>query len=231
MTTFDAENAEIKFAIAEAAVDLYVQQGEFYIKEVAEATDIKPAEVFKYFPNKQAILRYYYTMLVYRYRMMIEEIEQFNHYTLSEKFSNFIYSYFDMLAEKKSFIQDTFKILILFSCKKTVFEQEIEYLFEEFLEQDEQLAASTEIIKTDLFYQFLKHKYLNLVLFWLSDDSDDHELSMQLTDKLTGFLQELMYNTIADRGIELTKFIYANRKEFIGSIPVVKKLFSKIEVQ
>src|SRR5699024_6708789 len=103
MTTFDPETAEIKFAIAESATDLYVEaEGQFYIRDVAKAAEIDPGEVFDYFPNKQAILQYYYTMLVYRYRMMIEEIEQFDSYTLSEKFSNFAYTSFDMQIGRSS---------------------------------------------------------------------------------------------------------------------------------
>src|SRR5699024_3453764 len=147
-----------------------------------------------YFPNKEAILQFYYTALIYRYRMMVEEIDQFDSYTLNEKFSNFAYTSFDMLKEKEAFVQDTFKQLILCPRRKTDFEKEIEYLIEDFLESDEQLSASSEIIKNGYFYTFLKHKYLKLVCFWLSDDSDDRELTMELTDKLTSFLQELMYN-------------------------------------
>lgn len=232
MTTFDPETAEIKFAIAESAADLYVEgEGQFYIRDVAKAAEIDPGEVFDYFPNKQAILQYYYTMLVYRYRMMIEEIEQFDSYTLSEKLSNFAYTSFDMLHQKEAFVQATFKELILCSYSKTDFEKEIEYLIEDFLEQDDRLSASSEMIRNGYFNTFLKHKYLKLVHFWLADDSTDRELSMELTDKLTNFLQELMYNTMADQGFELAKFLYANKKEFLDRIPIINQLFSKIEIR
>ena len=232
MTTFDPENAEIKFTIADAAAELYVEgDGQFYIKDVAQEVDIDPAEVFNYFPNKQSILRFYYTSVVYRYRMMIEEIEGFENYTLSERFSNFAYTSFDMLQEKKAFVDLTFDQLIFYSYEKTDFEKEIEYLIREFLDHDSRLSASSEMVKGECLYTFLRKKYLGLVHFWISDDSEDRELTMELTDKLTNFLQELMYNSIADQGFELSKFIYANREEFLNKVPFFKQFFSKIEIR
>lgn len=232
MTTFDPKNAEIKFAIANAAVDLYIEgDGQFYIKDVAGTIDIDPAEVFNYFPNKEAILQFYYTALVYRYRMMVEEIDQFDTYKLSEKFSNFAYTSIDMLQEKEAFVKATFEQLILYSYDKTDFETEVEYLIQEFLESDDQLSASSEMVKGECFYTFLQRKYLKVLQFWLTDESENRELTMELIDKLTSFLQELMYNTIADQGIEMGKFLYSNRKTFLKRVPGLKQLFSKIEIR
>src|SRR5699024_8800695 len=129
---------------------------------------------------------------------------------------------------KEAFVQATFRELILCAHGKTDFEKEIEFLFEDFLEKDERLSASSEMVRSSYFYTFLKHKYLKLVCFWLSDTSDDRELTMEFTDKLTSFLQELMYNTIADRGLELGKFLYSNKKAFLDHIPIIKQLFSNI---
>jgi hypothetical protein len=54
---------------------------------------------------------------------------------------------------------------------------------------------------------------------------------MQLTDKLTNFLQELLYNRVLDQGFELGKFIYTNKETFIQQIPGVRQLLSKIEIR
>lgn len=232
MMTFDPETAEIKFAIADAAADLYVEgDGHFLIKDVAKTVGIDPADVFNYFPNKQAILQFYYTAIIYRYRLMIDEIDHFDSYTLSEKLSNFAYASFDMLDEKKAFVEDTFQELILRPRNKTDFERETEELLRQLLENDPQLPASSSTLLNDYFYAFLRNKYLRLIRFRLSDTSEDHELTMELTDKLTTFLQELMYSSVLDQGFELGKFLYANRKDFLCEIPVVKQIFSKIEIR
>lgn len=232
MTDTDPDTLEIKVALSDAATDLYIQNGgDFSIKEVARAVDMETGRVFDYFPNKEAILQFYYASVVFRYQLMISEIDGFESYTLSEKFSNFAYASFDMLDEKRTFVEETFGRLILRSYSKTDFEKEIEQLIEQFLDEDPRLSASSAMITNSYFYAFLRMKYLGLVCFWISDDSEGHELTMELTDKLTSFLQELMYNTIADRGFELGKFIYSNKKSFLEQIPVVKKIFTNIEIR
>lgn len=232
MTDFDPETLEIKFTLADAASDLYMEgDRDFLIKDVAAKAGITPAEVFNYFPNKDAILQFYYASIVYRYRLMLDEVDSFNSYTLGEKFSNFAYASFDMLSEKRAFVEETFGRLILCSYAKTDFEKEIENLIEQFLEEDSRLSASSEMLKNARFYSFLRMKYLGLVRFWISDESEGHELTMEFVDKLTSFFQELMYNSIADQGFELGKFLYSNKKAFLNNIPVVKQIFSKIEIR
>lgn len=232
MTTFNPETAEIKFAIADAATDLYIKgNGHFLIKDVARSVGIAPADIFNYFPNKQAILQFYYAAIVYRYRLMIDEIDHFDSYTLSEKLSNFVYASFDMLDEKQAFVEDTFQRLILQSYSKTTFEKEIEILFQQLLEDDPRISASSAALMNTYFYSLLRCKYLGLIRFRLSDDSEGHELTMEFTDKLTSLLQELMYNSVVDQGFELSKFLYSNKKAILSNIPVVKQIFSKIEIR
>ncbi|HLR32807.1 MAG TPA: hypothetical protein VK074_09970 [Fodinibius sp.] len=232
MTTFDPETIEMKFAIADAATDLYVEgDGHFQIKDVANTVEIDPAKVFDYFSNKESILQFYYTAVMYRYRLMIDEIDDFNSYTIGEKFSNFVYASFDMLDEKQAFVEDTFRRLILQSNSKTGFEKEIESLFREFLEDDPYRSASSSVIMNTYFYAFLRCKYVGLIRFRLTDTSEDRELTMELTDKLTSFLQELVYNSVVDQGFELGKFLYSNKKAFLNDIPVIRQILSKIEIR
>jgi AcrR family transcriptional regulator len=232
MDTFDPETFEIKFQIADAATDLYVENGgSFLIRDAADRVDITPAEVFDYFPNKRSILEFYYASLIVRYEMMISEIEGFEAYTLSEKFSNFAFTSFDMLSEKKAFVKQSFNKLILNNFSKTNFEKELQRLARQFLEEDDQLSIGSAAILNYYLYVFIVRQYLELVKFWLNDDSEDQELTMEYTDKLTSFFEELMYNTVLDKGLDLAKFMNANRKAFFSNIPIVKKICSKIEIR
>ena len=232
MENFDPETFETKFQIAEIATDLYIEgDGHFHIKDVAKAIDIDPAEVFNYFPNKDAILQFYYASLMVRYEMMIDEIDDFESYTLSEKFSNFAFASFDMLQEKQPFVEKTFQKLVVSSPGKTDFEKELERLIKQFLENDQRLTMGASAVLNDYFYNFLRWQYLELVRFWINDSSEDKELTMELVDKLTNFLQELMYNAILDKSFDLAKFIYANRKKVFCNLPIIKKFCSNIEIR
>lgn len=232
METFDPETFEKKFEIADAATELYMEgDGHFLIKDVAKKVDLDPAEVFNYFPNKDAILQFYYASLVIRYEMMIDEIDDFESYTIGEKLSNFAFTSFDMLAEKQAFVSQTFVQLVLRSCGKTDFEKEVERITKKFLENDSQLSIASTVVLNDFFYSFLRYQYLELVRFWLNDDSEDKELTMELTDKLTTFLQELLYNAILDKGFDLGKFLMANKEKFFCNLPIIKQFCSKIEIR
>jgi len=232
MSTFDPKTFELKFAIADTATDLYVQgDGQFYIKDIAKEVDLTPAEVFNYFPNKKSILEFYYASLVIRYEIMIAEIDSFESYTLSEKFSNFAFTSFDMLQEKEAFVEATLSEYILNSFTKTDFEKELERIIKQFLQNDDHLSIASTLVLNSYSYAFLRRQFLELLRFWINDTSEDKELSMELTDKSTAVLEELMYNPVLDKSFDLAKFVNANRKAFIKNIPIVKQLCSKIEIR
>ncbi len=232
MSTFDPETFELKFAIADIGTDLYVKgNGQFYIKDIAKEVDLTPAEVFNYFPNKKSILEFYYASLVIRYEIMIAEIDSFESYTLSEKFSNFAFTSFDMLQEKEAFVEATLSEYILNSFTKTDFEKELERIIKQFLQNDDHLSIASTLVLNSYSYAFLRRQFLELLRFWINDTSEDKELSMELTDKSTAVLEELMYNPVLDKSFDLAKFVNANRKAFIKNIPIVKQLCSKIEIR
>jgi AcrR family transcriptional regulator len=232
MKTFDSESFQMQYQIADAAADLYAAgAGDFTLKDVAKKVDLDVGEIFNYFPDKKSILQFYYSSHVVRYEFMIDDIEDFESYTISEKLSNFAYASFDMFGEKRLFVEGTFDKLILGNCTKTDFEDEIERLIKRFLENDKHISLSSSFALNSFFYAFLRRKHLGLIKFWINDESKNYELTMQLTDKLTSFLQELMYNPIADKSFDLAKFMYANRKAFLTNIPLVKQIFSKIEIR
>lgn len=232
MSNFDPENFEIKFQIADAATDLYMENdGEFLIREVANRVDIEPREVFNYFSDKESILLFYYASLIIRYEMMISEIDDFDSYTISEKLSNFAFTTFDMLSEKERFVEQTFGKLIVRNCGKTEFEKEIERLIKQFLEDDSRISISSTLVMNSYAYSFLRRQYLELVQFWLNDTSESHEISMELTDKLTGLLEEMLYNPVLDKGLDLIKFMNANRESFFQNLPIVKQFRSKFNIQ
>lgn len=232
MKVFDPEVFEIKYQIADIASDLYVAgDGDFTLKAVASELELTVGEIFNYFPNKKAILEFYYASFVIRYELMIEEIEGFEGYSLSEKFSNFAFASFDMLQEKKAFVNRTFEDLVIYSYSKTAFEKEVERLSRKFLQSDPRLADSSILILNDCYYSFLRRVYLRLVQFWLNDESEQQEMTMELTDKLTSLMEEVMYNRVLDKGFDLGKFIYSNQEAFLDQIPFVNRIFSKIEIR
>ncbi len=226
----EIQHLQNKLEIADATSQIYIkQQGSFTLHDVARTTGLTVSEIFNYFDSKDDIIYFFYSSLITRYRLMIDEIEGFGDYTLSEKLSNFAYTCFDMLEEREAFVRQTFRPYILHSCKKTEYEQKIEHLFADFIKHDSGKAASTEVLINDCSLRLFQKKYLHLVNFWLNDESEGKEVTIELTDKVTGLLQEAMYTSVIDRSFDLAKFLFSN-DIMSQQVPFWKKFTSSFEI-
>lgn len=211
MNDTDLQALQNKLKIADAATKIYLEKKEgFTLHDVAKRANITVAEIFNYFKDKHEILYFYYESMVIRYRLMIEEIEDFDSYTLSEKLSNFAYASFDLMSEREEFVRQTFDAYILHSCTKTDYEKQIEGLLTDFIKNDAGKAASSDVVVNDCSLRLIRKKYLHLIDYWLYDESEGKEVTMELVDKVTGLIQEALYTSVIDRSFDLAKFLFSN---------------------
>lgn len=201
----NTEELNTKIELTDAAIDLYIE-GKFSIPNLTKKTGKSASEIYTLFPNKKSILKFYYPSLVIRYRAMINEIDEFDSYSFSEKLSNFAFTLFDMMDERQEFVEDTFEKYEWKCTSKSEFQQEIKSLFKDFFTTDGNIATSAGFFIGDLFYASLKTQFLFLIKFWLEDDSEGRERTFALTDKITGFIEELVYSKIVDKGFDLAKY-------------------------
>ncbi len=206
----DAEQINKKIEITWAAVELYQDKGKVSIPDLVSKTKLTATEIYQVFPNKKAILAYFYPALVIQYWAMIDEIEDFEDYAISEKFSNFVYTMFDLMSEKQNFVEDTFDKYVFRKGSNSEFSEEIQALFKEFLTTDGNIAVSAGFFMGDFYYKVLSSQYLFLVKYWLNDTSDNKERTLALADKLTSLFEEVVYNKAIDKGFDLIKFIFGN---------------------
>lgn len=217
-----------RMAIIQEAATLYLEDDASYtVANLAKRLEVEPADIYAYYPNKYSILDGYYTLLIDRYRNMVEEIDNFDQYDLAEKISNFIYASFDMMTENRVFVEETFEQRVLNATTEHPFQAEIKTLFKEFFAKDSKIAGSSQLLMQDIFYDFLARQYFHLVTFWLKDESPDEEKTMAYADKLTSFLQEVMYTSVLDKGLDLLKFMAQNDRR-ISRLPVIGSITRKI---
>jgi len=201
----NTEKLNLKIELTEAAVDLYIED-KFTIPNLASKTGKTASEIYSLFPNKNAILKFYYPSLIVRYQAMISEIDDFDSYSISEKLSNFAFTLFDMMDERREFVEDTFDKYVWTCSSKSEFQKLIKSLFKDFFTSDGKIATSAGFFMGDLFYSSLKIQFLSLIKFWLDDNSEGRERTFALTDKITGFIEELVYSKIVDKGFDLAKY-------------------------
>ncbi|MEX0929964.1 MAG: hypothetical protein WD266_04935 [Balneolales bacterium] len=206
------EKNDKKNRIINAAIDLYVNDpSAFTLKNIAKKARVKEADIFKDFPNKIAILKGYYAGIVPQYKEMIREIDGFELFDLHEKLSNFVYSSLDMMQEQRDFVEKTFNGFIYNARPKSAFQSHIEELVEDFVQKDTRIAGMNQYLLNAYTYNVLSNFYLQLVIFWIRDESPGSEKTIALTDKLSSFLSEVLYSAIIDKGLDLGKFLVANR--------------------
>ena len=223
------EALHLKQQWAEAGVDFYLESDKpFTLKNLAEylesnsntgaeddsnsdmEMDTELQKMYLYFSDSDDLLEFYYELQVLKYNMMIRDIDGFEQLSLSEKFSNTVYTLFDLFSERREFIAETYKGLIMDSHHETGFEHEIKALFKQFIENDPRVSISSQFVMWPLFYTFITNEYLHLVHFWVDDTTENYERSMAFTDKVTSFLEELMYSKILDKGFDLGRFLTSN---------------------
>ncbi len=212
-----AEKINSKIEITWKAVELFEKKGKVSIPDLVDATGMTATEIYSFFPSKKAVLSFYYPALVYQYWAMIEDIDGFEGYSLSEKFSNFIYTLFDMMSENPAFVKETFDKHVFHKGSNSEFHKEVTILFKDFLTSDGEIAVSAGFFMKDYFYSLLTSQYLFLINFWREDESAGKERTLALSDKLTSLLEEAVYNKTLDKTFDLAKYVF-------GSIGVGKDI-------
>jgi hypothetical protein len=133
----------------------------------------------------------------------IEAIPDFQDLTLSETMSQFVYQSLDLYTEigdlteaELSDVQESLK-------KKTA------AIFDRIIERDGRIPFINRFVFKPFVFDLMAWQYVQLIRFWLTDDSEGSEQTLALVDKSTAFFQELAYSGVLDKGMDLGKFVYS----------------------
>jgi hypothetical protein len=80
----------------------------------------------------------------------------------------------------------------------------------ELVSHDSGVSSYLLLTQIDLVYDFYFKEYTHLLRFWLRDNSEGKEKTFALTDKLTSFVEEVLYNKLMDKGVDLAKYFLQN---------------------
>lgn len=205
------KKTEKKIQIANAGASLYLENPRFTMSALAGAAGLeKKEEIYDYFSNRRDVLEFYYEGLLIQYRQIVTKIEDYSDYSLSEKLSNLALTVIDLMEPHKIFIDQTYQSLILCSSRKTAYTKALRTEIKLIYEGDtDQSRLSSMIIGSPLYKTAVLNFHV-LIRFWLKDDSEGAQKTMELVDKWTAFVQEIHHSSILDRGFDLAKFFYYN---------------------
>lgn len=209
MAKAKTKEPDLRKAIIHAAIDLYLEdKSKYNMRNVAKKLDIEPAVVYNHFPTKEAILKAFYKDLVHNYLEMTKEIEDFAKYTLAEKMQNFAYASFDLLSEEREFFNHTFDKMVLKNGTSKGMGKAVRDMLKHWITEDEHIADSARVFIGSVTYELLTKEYFHLLHFWKTDESEDAERTIALTDKLTTLVEEIFYSKVVDRTVDAAKYLF-----------------------
>ena len=222
-----AKDEMTKKEICESAISLYLDNKQkLSITSLAKQIDKPRSEIYKSFSNKNSVLRYFYQDCFQQYNDQVEDISDYQDFSLEEKLSHLVYTHFELFQDEKEFVEDTFKDLIVKSSGKSKFQEMLEGRIQKILIESQ---GDASLIQGTFVSQFLVKELFFLIRFWLQDESENSEQTMVLTDKIISFVSELLGSQVLSKGIDLGKTLW--EQDLISFKPQGLNMLAKVFLQ
>ena len=170
---------------------------------------MKTADVFDLFPNRRAILEFYYESRLILLDEMTDKIEGFDKYTLSEKLSTTILTLLDLFQDQRKFVLESYQKLVQSPYRSSQFSKSLKHRVHSILESDPNVSYTARFLLQSAFVSFFMFHFHCIVFFWQEDRSDSLTNTMALVDKWTALVQELFYNAAIDKSADLFRFLFS----------------------
>ncbi|MEN9839939.1 MAG: hypothetical protein RL177_1418 [Bacteroidota bacterium] len=133
----------------------------------------------------------------------IEAIPDFQDLTLSETISQFVYQSLDLFTELGDLTEAELNDV------QSSMQKKVAAIFDRIIERDGRIPFINRFVFKPFVFDIMAWQYVQLIRFWLTDDSEGSEQTLALVDKSTAFFQELAYSGVLDKGMDLGKFVYS----------------------
>ncbi len=209
------DKKDIKLNIFETALEIYSENPtRFSVRTVAKELNLKREEVYTHFPSKNAILRYFYQLCFEEYIKQTVEISEYSNYSLEEKLGHLVYTHIELFQKEKEFVERSFNEIIYKANPNNVFQKSLEEQVEKILNDSE---GDASILPTKYISMFLVKELFHIFKFWIKDDSDKSEQTIELVDKIIAFIGEILCNQIISKGIDLGRTVWDQNNTRLGT--------------
>ena len=200
------EKKDIKLKIFETALEIYCENpSQLSVRTVAKELNLKREEVYTYFSSKNAILRYFYQLCFEEYTKQTDEIGDYSNYSLEEKLGHLVYTHIELFQKEKEFVESTFNEIIFKANANNLFQKSLEKQVEIILDTSE---GDASILPKKYLAMILVKELFHIFKFWIKDDSEKSEDTIELIDKIIAFLGEILSNQIITKGIDLGRTLW-----------------------
>ena len=209
------DKKDIMLKIFETSLDIYSENPtQFSIRVVAKELNLKREEVYIHFPSKNAILRYFYQLCFEEYIKQTNEIDDYSNYSLEEKLGHLVYTHIELFQKEKEFVESSFNEIIYKANPNNAFQRSLEDQVEKILSDSE---GDASILPSKYLSMFLVKELFHVFKFWIKDESDKSEQTIELVDKIIAFVGEILSNQIISKGIDLGRILWDQNYSRLGT--------------
>jgi len=203
-----------KAKILESAVELIIEKGfkNASMREMAKNAGVSNPTIYNYFPTKEKILYAYVEQKHKESAQILQEIEDFNTYTLREQLQSLIETELELYLEDREFILQISDMVFHSSGLKLQSIYDQNQIFTDMVKDMLEIAIEAEEIPEPPLLEHLPKLfwdyYIMVVAYWVKDDSEMFENTTQFIDHSLGVIEALLKSSIMNKAHDLGLFLF-----------------------
>jgi hypothetical protein len=207
----DPVDPSVSSSLSHVAADLYMRQRpDSGFTAISRLTGTPIEELYAQWTSRPMLLRAYYADAFQRYSELEATVPDFKQYKLSEKLATLIFSLSDEMEFVPGFAAETFRSLATDNLRSTDFERLVRDRIRWYIDSDPQVSSLAQPIINKTSATVLTKLVMALLYEHLRDQSEDKAYSSALIDKACTFIESIYYSGIADKAIDLIKYLTIN---------------------
>ena len=236
MKVSQSAKEKTKAKILEEAVNLIIEKGfkSASMREMAKNAGVSNPTIYNYFPTKEKILYAYVEQKHKETAMILQEIEDFNTYSLREQLQTLIETELELYLEDREFIMQISDMVFHSGGLKLDSLYENNKVFTDMVADMLSIAIEAEEIPRPPFEEHLPRLfwdyYIMVVAYWVKDDSEMFENTTQFIDHSLGVIEALLQSNLLNKANDLGMFLFKTHLlSALEKFSVKKTGFSKLK--
>ena len=236
MKVSQSAKEKTKAKILASAVDLIIEKGfkNASMREMAKNAGVSNPTIYNYFPSKEKILYAYVEQKHKETAEILQNIKDFNTYTLKEQLQTLIETELDLYLEDREFILQISDMVFHSAGLKLESLYDNNEIFTDMVKDMLEIAIEAEEIPQPPLQEHLPRLfwdyYIMVVAYWVKDDSEMFENTTQFIDHSLGVIEALLQSSILNKTHDLGLFLFKTHLlSSLEKFSTKKSKFSKIK--
>ena len=223
---------EIRRDLIQAAVELFSEKGfrKATMREISSRAGYAAATIYNYFPNKEKILYGYFEEKQRELIRSLEDIPDFNEFTLKEKLQVQLETLLDLYLPDREFVQEAYKLIFDSPLRSLSELRNNKKMFTDAVSEFFDVSIANDEIPEPTFPGFLINLYWDyaglIIFYWLKDDSAGFSNTSVLIDLSLDIISAMLKSDILSKTANMLVFLL--KSHLYGNLEAIHGLFSSV---